>query len=159
MPRTSALPERFRGLARRSRRNQDASRATVSVLRAASRVSQTLEPALARADLTVPQFNILMELAAEPAHALPLYELNARLISTPPSTSWLTNRMQDAGLVTKAKDPQDARVVILSLTEAGWEALERALPLVSTAERELLTGFSVQELQALAVLLQRLLRG
>ena len=79
--------------------------------------------------------------AAEDA-ALPLYELNSRLISTPPNTSWLSTKMVDAGLVTKTRDAADSRVVILALTEQGWAALKTAAPLVFGAERELLAGYA-----------------
>lgn len=152
-------PERFRELSRRAGRDRDVSRVAVAILKADSRVSQALERALAEADLTLPQFNVLMELAATPGAALPLYELNARLVATPPNTSWITTRMEKAGLVTKRRDAGDARVVILALTEAGWEALERALPFVVEAEGRLLAGCDRKDLRALAALLDRLTTG
>ena len=146
-------PQRFRQLTERARRDRDASRAAVAILKAESRLAQELERALAEADLTLPQFNLLMELAVTPDAALPLYELNARMIATAPSTSWLSTRMQEAGLVTKARHPDDARVVILAMTEAGWTALERALPHVVDTEQRLLAGYTTGELRALARLL------
>jgi DNA-binding MarR family transcriptional regulator len=149
-------PQRFRELSRRARRKRDASRAAVAILKADSRVSQALERSLAEADLTLPQFNVLMELAATPGGSLPLYELNARLVATPPNTSWITTRMQKVDLVTKQRDADDARVVNLTLTEAGWAALERALPLVVEAERRLLADFDREGLRTLADLLGRL---
>jgi MarR family transcriptional regulator, organic hydroperoxide resistance regulator len=152
----SREPQRFRALSRRARRDRDVSRAAVAILRADSRVSQALERSLANANLTLPQFNVLMELAAAPGEALPLYELNARLVATPPNTSWITTRMEKAGLVTKRRDTADARVVILALTEAGWETLERALPLVVDAERRLLADYDRDDLRTLEVLLGRL---
>ena len=151
----AAEPSRFRALTRRARRDREASRAAVAILKADSRVGQALERALLAAGLTLPQFNILMELAAAEDGALPLYELNSRLISTPPNTSWLSTKMVDAGLVTKARDATDSRVVILALTEGGWTALEKAAPLVFGAERELLAAYSQDELRLLADLLGR----
>ena len=146
-------PQRFRALTASARRDRDRSRVVVSILKAQSRVAQSLERALTQAGLTVPQFNILMELAAVEGAALPLYELNRRLINTPPNTSWLATKMQERALVTKAKDARDSRVVILTLTEAGWDAVERAAALVAAAERELLAGYSREELTTLARLL------
>ena len=156
MTRADHEPERFRELARRARRDRDASRAAVAVLKADSRVGQVLDRALGEAGLTLPQFNVLMELAAAAGAALPLHELNRRLISTPPNTSWLTSKMVDAGLVTKTRDVTDSRVVILGLTERGWAALEVAAPLAFAAERRLLAGYTKPELRALADLLDRL---
>ena len=48
------------------------------------------------------------------------------LTSTPPNLSWLSIRREQVALVSKAKDADDARVVVLALTEPGWKALERA---------------------------------
>ena len=150
-------PQRFRELNQRARRDREASRVAVAILKADSRVGQAIERALLEAGLTLPQFNVLMELAAVDGAALPLYELNSRLINTAPNTSWLSNKMVDAGLVTKTRDVTDSRVVILSMTERGWAALERGAPLAFSAERQLLGGYSKEDLRALARLLGRLL--
>ena len=149
-------PQRFRELTRRARRDRGASRAAVAVLKADSRIGQALERALAKAGITLPQFNVLMELAVEDSASLPLYELNSRLINTAPNTSWLSNKMVETGLVTKTRDATDSRVVILALTEHGWSVLDSAAPLAFRAERELLGGFTKEELRTLAHLLGRL---
>jgi DNA-binding MarR family transcriptional regulator len=143
---------------RQAKRDGDASRVAVSILRADSKISQRIERALADAGMTLPQFNLLMELAASPEAALPLYEINARLISTPPNTSWLCTRMEQARLIKRRRAADDARVVIVELSERGWAALAKAAPLVFQAEKELLAGYSRLELQTLAQLLVRLLR-
>ena len=157
MTRPDQEPRRFRELTRRARRDREASRVAVGILKADSRVGQALERALIKAGLTLPQFNVLMELASSDGAALPLYELNSRLINTAPNTSWLSNKMVDAGLVTKTRDTSDSRVVNLALTEHGWAALYTAAPLAFSAERELLAGYTKEELRTLAELLGRLL--
>ena len=159
MAKSNQEPGRFRELTRRAGRDREASRVAVAILKADSRVGQALERALLIAGLTLPQFNVLMELAAVEDGALPLYELNARLINTAPNTSWLSNRMVTAGLVTKTRDSTDSRVVILALTEQGWAALERAAPFAFGAEQQLLEGYTKAELRTLADLLGRLLEG
>lgn len=88
---------------------------------------------------------------------MPVFELNAQLVSTPPNTSWLSDRMQQRGLVKKSRSADDGRVVILELTEKGWDALGKAAPLVFEAERSLLSGFSRTELRTLGELLTRFL--
>ncbi|MDQ3941024.1 MAG: MarR family transcriptional regulator [Actinomycetota bacterium] len=154
----AAEPQRFRDLMRRANRDRDASRVAVSILKADSKVAQMLERALADGGLTLPQFNLLMELAASPDASLPLYEINARLISTPPNTSWLCTRIEQGGLVKRRRDESDARVVIVQLTEKGWTALAKAAPLVFQGEKELLASYSRAELRSLAELLASLLR-
>jgi DNA-binding MarR family transcriptional regulator len=148
---------RFRELMRRARRDRDASRAAVAIRRADSRVRQTLERALAEAGVSLPQFNVLMELGVSPNANLPLYEINARLISTPPNTSWLCSRMEDRGLLRRRRDTEDARVVVVELTEKGWAELGKAAPLVFQAEQELFGGYSKAELRSLAALLRLLI--
>lgn len=140
-----------------SERDWDASRAVVSVLRADSKAAQALERALGQAGLSLPQFNVLMVLASSLEARMPVFEVNAQLVSTPPNTSWLSDRMQQRGLVKKSRSPDDGRVVILELTEKGWGALGKAAPLVFEAERSLLSGFSRTELRALGELLTRFL--
>jgi DNA-binding MarR family transcriptional regulator len=152
-------PRQFEALIRRAKRNRDASRVAVSILRADSKLSQVLERALATVSLTLPQFNVLMELASSSRAALPLYELNSRLITTPPNTSWLSKRMEGAGLVTKGRDEKDFRVVILSLTKRGWAKLDEAAPLVFEAEKNLLGSYSSNELRRLADLLEPIVKS
>ena len=156
MPKQSE-PQRFQDVMHESGRDRAASRAIVSLLRADSRASQALERALGAADLSLPQFNVLMVLAASTDGRLPIYELNAHLVSTPPNTSWLSDRMQERGLVRKSKSPDDGRVVLLEITEKGWTALGRAAPSVFETERELLEGFSRSDLKTLGDLLIRFL--
>ncbi|HEX9823687.1 MAG TPA: MarR family transcriptional regulator [Actinomycetota bacterium] len=151
-------PRAVQQLMRRSRRDWGASRAIVGVLRADSKAAQALERALAEVDLTLPQFNILMVLAASPTASLPLFELNAQLVSTPPNTTWLTNRMEERGFVTKRRDEGDRRVVLLELTESGWRTLGVAAPVVFAAEKGLLSGFNAEEITTLGNLLTRLVR-
>lgn len=147
--------QRFEALMERSNRDWAASRAIVGILRADSKAAQALERALGEAGLTLPQFNVLMVLAASPEGRLPIYELNAQLVSTPPNTSWLSDRMQERGFVRKSRSPDDGRVVVMTLTEKGWRILATAAPLVFDAERELLSGFTRTELRTLAALLSR----
>ena len=152
-------PKRFKELMQRSRRHWGASKVVVGILRADSKAAQAIERALAEVGLTLPQFNVLMVLAASPSGSLPLFDLNTQLVSTPPNTTWLTNRMQERRLVIKKRDPEDGRVVLLELTEIGWKALGDAAPLVFDAEKQLLAGFNRSEIATLGDLLSRLLAG
>ena len=142
---------------REARRDDAASRVVVSVLRAESKAAQTLERVLAPVDLSLPQFNVLMVLGAAEDGELPLFELNAHLVSSAPNMSWISNRMEERGLVRKQRDEADRRVVLIKLTEGGWKALAQAAPLVFEAEKQLVAGFSRTELTALGKLLRGLL--
>jgi DNA-binding MarR family transcriptional regulator len=149
--------DRFREATRQAARDLDASRAAVSVMKAGSRLAREIERALAEVDLTLPQFNVLMELAASPEGSLPLHAVIDRLISTPASVSWLTTRMGERGLVVKERDASDARVVVMSITEAGWSALAQAMPRVFSTEKDLWQVHGQAELRTIAALLEPLL--
>jgi DNA-binding MarR family transcriptional regulator len=153
----SSRAARFESAARRAGRNRDTSRAAVTVMKAGARLAQTIERALADVDLTLPQFNVLMELAAVPDGALPMHAMVERLIGTPSSLSWLTTRMRERGLITKERDPDDARVVQLAITDTGWDALKHAMPRVFAAERQLWQEHDQADLRTLARLLDLLL--
>lgn len=153
------VPEgRFVEMARRAERDVDASRAAVTVMKASSLLSQAIERALADADLTLPQFNVLMELAASPEGSLPQHVVIDRLIGTPSNLSWLTTRMRDRGLITKDRGHDDARVVVLTITEAGWAALDQAMPRVFETEKGLWRQHRRADLRALTGQLERLLQ-
>lgn len=157
MPPGSRSPVRFTGLMRRSDRHWPSSRVIVSILRAHFRTAQALERALAPAALSLPQFNVLMVLADAPEGRLAMSELSRQLVSSPPNLSWLTNRMEESGLLRKRRHKSDRRVVRVELTERGWKALGQAAPLVFQRERELLRSFSAADLRTLGDLLQRFL--
>src|SRR5699024_5013968 len=105
---------------------------------------------------TLPQFNVLMELAASPNGDLPLHTVTERLIGTPANLSWLTTRMRDRGLITKNRDPSNARVVRLAITDVGWSALEQAMPPVFATEQQLWQHHRHADLRTLASLLEPL---
>ena len=149
--------KRFATLSRQAKRDLDASRAALSVMKVGARVAREIDRALAGAELTLPQFNVLMEIAASDAGMMPMHEVNARLVTTPPNLSWLTGRMRDADLITKERDRDDARVVQLAITETGWKALEQAMPLAFEVERRLLSKYSKAELRHITTLLEPLM--
>lgn len=149
--------KRFTQAERRAKRDRDASRAAVAVLKASSRLSQTIERALADVELTLPQFNVLIVLAGAPGGALPLHAVIEQLIGTPSNLSWLTTRMRERGLITKDRGQEDARVVVLTITEEGWAVLEQAMPSVFAAEKQLWRDHTRHDLRALAELLAPLI--
>ncbi|MFG2191950.1 MarR family winged helix-turn-helix transcriptional regulator [Streptomyces sp. NPDC048639] len=54
-----------------------------------------------------------------------LTALAAREGVTQPAMTQLVSRLQESGLVTRASDPEDGRVVRVHITDAGREALAR----------------------------------
>ncbi len=144
---------RFEAASAAAGRDLEVSRAALAVLKAGALVARELERALGDAALTLPQFNVLMALAASPAGTLPMHAVMDQMLTTPPNLSWLTSKMRDAGLVTKERDPANARVVLLSITASGWDAVERAMPAVFDTEKRLMRECSADDLRTVQRLL------
>ncbi len=100
-------------------------------LYAASRaVVQAYQPLLAPLGLTYPQYLVLLVLWEE--EGVPVKRLGERLQLDSGTLTPLLKRMEAAGLVTRARDAADERVVRIGLTPAG-RALEARAAGVPTA--------------------------
>ena len=66
------------------------------------------------------------------------------------------NRMEAAGLVKRARDPQDRRVQVVALTPEGDDEFRTLLRHVQTFDRRLRAGFTDEELSTFRSLLERL---
>jgi DNA-binding MarR family transcriptional regulator len=64
-------------------------------------------------------------LAALSTRSFRITELAAREGITQPAVTQLVNRLERRGWAERRSDPEDRRVVLVSLTAAGQEALER----------------------------------
>lgn len=82
------------------------------------------EPAEGRseAELTMPQFRTLMMLGHGPQR---MGAIAALLTSSLSSATSMIDRLVDKGLVERASDPEDRRVVICRLTDSGREEVDR----------------------------------
>ena len=92
----------------------------------------------------------------------PPYQLSpgALLRTTLATSGTMTNRidrLEQAGLVRRAPDPQDKRGVLVVLTPAGRSQVDAALADLLAAERDLLAGMAQTDRDALAQLLRVLL--
>jgi DNA-binding MarR family transcriptional regulator len=72
--------------------------------------------------ITMAQAKVLHVLMAGPIH---MSELVARLRVTPSTTSGLVEKLVDQGLAVRVDDTADRRQVIVSVTQAGVELMER----------------------------------
>jgi DNA-binding MarR family transcriptional regulator len=113
-----------------------------------------MRESLAAVDLTMEEFKVLMELRSGPrTHGSLSRGLEV-------STGAMTNRLdklEREGLVSRARDPNDRRGVLLSLTQAGSERLDAYIDRGAHRERELLEGLSKTDKRRLNDLLAKLL--
>lgn len=126
----------------------------LQLARTAKLVSRAFDDALGEADGSLPMWLILVSLKSQ-QHDAQRKLAQAVGIEGPTLTHHL-NRMENAGLVTRRRDPENRRVHLVELTEAGEAAFHRLLATVRAFDRRLRTGFTAEELAALAGMLERL---
>lgn len=92
-----------------------------------------------------------------PPYQLTPTELAERSLITTGGVSQRLARAEKAGLVTRRPADRDSRSVIVALTEAGHDLVDRTVEHLLRAEQESLTGLEPTERTQLANLLRRLL--
>ena len=69
------------------------------------------------------------------------------------------DRLERRGYVKRSRSPDDRRGVLVELTDAGREVLDKAVDANTGRENEMLASLSKEEQDALAGLLKKLLAG
>lgn len=117
----------------------DAFGVTGRILRLAQRIEAERAEHLAAFDLTPGDFDVLATIRRTEHHTgvKPRELLNAVLITSGGLTKRL-DRLEAAGLIGRAADPDDRRGTLIRLTQAGTKLVDRVLPSLLTIERELL---------------------
>ena len=112
----------------------------------------------ARHGLDAPSFDVLAALrrAGPPYQLTPTALMRTALVTSGAITQRL-DRLEERGLITRERSPDDGRVVVVSLTGTGSAALEAALPDHLDTERKLLDGLTDDDRARLAELLRRFL--
>ncbi|WP_132251303.1 MarR family winged helix-turn-helix transcriptional regulator [Methylobacterium segetis] len=90
---------------------------------ATNAVVRAYRPLLAEVGLTYPQYLVMLALWQD--GVTPVHELAARLQLGPSAITPLVDRLEAAGLVTRAR-AADRRLVLVALTEAGRALEDRA---------------------------------
>lgn len=107
-----------------------------------------------RFDLTPQQYNVLRLLRAAAPDALPTLTLADRLVSRAPDITRMLDKLEQAGLVTRVRPPENRRQVLVSVTDAGLSLLgEIAAPLRECHSKQL-GHLSKSDLKQLAALLR-----
>ena len=127
----------------------------LNLIRTAAELEHALADGLKRYGLTLTQYNALRILRGAGADGLCRNAVRDRMITPVPDASRLLDRLEDAGLVERARGGCDRRFVTARITERGLELLERIdAPLARMHEAQL-GHLSRAELRQLADLLAR----
>lgn len=121
-------------------------------------VDDELAAVFASYDLTAADFTVIAALrrAGRP-FALPQSVLMARLGLTSGTVSVRLGRLEGKGVVTRAPSSDDARGVLVTLTEKGAQLFDDVAPVHLANEELLLSALTPQERGRLAGLLRKLL--
>lgn len=104
---------------------------------AAARISRALARRTERDfGLSIPEWRVLAHLAR--GDALSVKDIAARVDMDKSKISRAASRLESAGLLAKATDPSDARMVALTLTTKGRNLMARLIPMALAYEAEVL---------------------
>ena len=99
--------------------------ANLNLQRTAEAVAFPFERLFAEYRISGPQYNILRILRGHGGRGLPCSEIGAQMISRMPDMTRLIDRLEQAGLVRRARTTEDRRVVLISIADAGLALLAR----------------------------------
>jgi DNA-binding MarR family transcriptional regulator len=123
--------------------------ALVSILRTAAVLEYEINEALKPFDLTSTQYNVLRILRGAEPNGLCGREVGERLITPLPDVPRLLDRMTDAGLVARKRDPADRRHVTARITPRGLRLLDEVQPAMEAIERKRTRALNRDQIQAL----------
>ncbi len=79
-------------------------------------------------NLTLPQFDVLAELARAPETGFTFIELSRLLLVTSGNLTGIIDRLENEGLVKRVPEPTDRRVTRMMLTPRGKAVIDDILP-------------------------------
>ncbi|MGD1858083.1 MAG: MarR family winged helix-turn-helix transcriptional regulator [Leptolyngbyaceae cyanobacterium] len=128
------------------------------VLQLAQLLSKHRETVLADFDLTVWSFDMLATLRRQgPPYQLKPTELYQWLMLSSGAMTNRIDRLEKNGLVTRLRDPDDRRSVIVQLSDAGVERIDAVMPVLFEREKQFLADLSQTETTDLITLLRQFL--
>jgi DNA-binding MarR family transcriptional regulator len=130
------------------------------VSRLARELEQRLEPVYRAHGLEAGWHDVLATLRRSgPFYRLHPSELTGALMLTSSGTTKRLDRLEQAGLIERAPDPDDRRGTLISLTPAGRELIDRVSDAHLANEARLLASLTAAERKQLATLLRKLRLG
>lgn len=130
------------------------------ISRLARELEQRLEPVYAEHGLEPGWYDVLATLrrSGPPFRLRPTAFANTLMLTTSGTTKRL-DRLEQAGLITRAPDPADRRGILIELTTAGRALVDSASEDHLDNERRLLAALTRPEQRELADLLRKLQLG
>jgi DNA-binding MarR family transcriptional regulator len=130
-------------------------RVFVSLLRTADALARGAEALIKPYSLSATQYNILRILRGAGEKGLGCSEVGGRLISRDPDITRLLDRMESRGLIARAREAQDRRVVKTRITAEGLRLLGELDQPVHELHRRQFRHLPAKQLRQLSDLLDR----
>ena len=127
----------------------------VNVMRTADALARGGEALLKPTGLSATQYNVLRILRGAGTQGLACREVGCRMISRDPDITRLLDRMESRGLIARAREEQDRRVVKTRITPEGLRVLAELDAPVQELHRRQLNHLPAKELRQLSRLLER----
>ncbi len=128
--------------------------AFLGLQRAAADLGQQVAELLKPAGLSPAQYNVLRILRGAGQAGLPCGEIAARMITKDPDITRLLDRLEKRGLVSRARESGDRRVVTTRITDEARSLLTGLDAPIAELHRRQLSGLGEEKLQALIALLE-----
>lgn len=133
--------------------------AYLALLRTADALQSQVEDWLKEFGLTGTQYNALRILRGAGAEGLPCREISERMITHDPDITRLLDRLEDRGLVKRARASRDRRIIYGKISPAGLRLLRQIDGPLEAKGREMLGHLSRGKLEQLISLLELVRAG
>ena len=133
-------------------------RALTSLVRSYAAAVREVDRTLRPLGLTLSRFEILLLLSFSRAGRLPMMRIRDLLLVHGSSVTYLVGRLEEAGWVSRGPHPDDRRVSLVSLTDAGRALVERAAARLAESGVGVFAALDEERLAQLGDLLDELRR-
>jgi len=127
--------------------------AMLNIVRTATTLSDEMDELFKERGITGTQYNVLRILRGAEPNGLCRNELRDRMITRMPDVTRLLDRMEEAGLVSRARDNEDRRMVSTRITAAGREMVDELDQPVHAFNQRRLAHVTDEQLETLIELL------
>lgn len=128
--------------------------AFVNLLRTTDALMQGVAAALKPAGLSPAQYNVLRILRGAGSDGLACREIGERMIAKDPDITRLLDRLEERGLIGRARDRADRRVITTRITDKGLRILKGLDRLIEELHVKQLGHLGEQRLRSLVTLLE-----
>ena len=127
--------------------------AYLSVVRTSTALTDGMEDLLKPLGISATQYNVLRILRGSGSEGLCRNALRDRMLTRMPDMTRLLDRMEDAGLVMRAREGEDRRMVLTRITEKGRRLLDELDAPVLALHKRQLSRLTDAQLRSLSDLL------